>query len=171
MLWTKEWRLKELPLRILRHTPNICPEEMNIRKNPPRGYRIFRTTFRSIISWTWSAGAYHPRILVKWCRWKKPWPILSYCFSMRFKSRINTLSNKCTSSKNTHDIHKLHVSASRCCHQGVITTICITQSASMCFVRSYKHNTHRTVYLDDIVVGHTESQPMFVYTTHKHKWN
>jgi len=36
---------------------------------------------------------------------------------------ISVLSNKCTLSYNTHDIHKLlHVSAPRCHHQGVITT-------------------------------------------------
>jgi hypothetical protein len=104
---TKEWRLKELSLRILTHAPNICPEKMNKGKNPPRGHKIFRTTFESIIPWRWSAGAYHPRFSVKRRRWTKPWSILSYCFNMSFKARINALPNKWTSSQNTHDIHKL----------------------------------------------------------------
>jgi hypothetical protein len=113
MLWTKEWGLKEVALRILMHAPNICPEEMNIgKKIPPRGYKIFRTTFETIISWRWSAGAYHPRFSVKRCRWKKPWPIASYCFKMWLNARINTPTY------NTYDTHKLQ----RCCNQGVITT-------------------------------------------------
>jgi len=56
----RKGRLKEWPLRTLMHAPNIFPEEMNIEKNPPRAYKIFRTTFESIISWRWSAGPYHP---------------------------------------------------------------------------------------------------------------
>jgi len=143
MLWTKEWGLKELALRILIHAPNICPEKANIGKIPPRGYKIFRTTFESIISWRWSAGACHPRFSVKLCRWKEPWPILRYCFNMWFKARtIHYRTNALH-----HRTHMKYINSSDAVIRELLQQMCITQPGNICFVHSYKQDIHIARYV------------------------
>jgi hypothetical protein len=67
--------------------------------------------------------------------------------------------------------HTIYINSSGAVIRELLQQMCITQPANICFVHSYKQDKHRTVYLDDIVLGHTESKPMFVYATDIHKRN